>query len=106
MGVGQMWKTFRSVAQFDTFEFNTTARRLKKVASVDDLRRLAKRNLPAGVFDYIDGGAEDERTLDTNSSDFSKLEFRPRVMRDVSQLDTSTSIFGSPASLTQRVNSQ
>jgi L-lactate dehydrogenase (cytochrome) len=99
MGVGQMWKTFRSVAQFDTFEFNTTARRLKKVASVDDLRRLAKRNLPAGVFDYIDGGAEDERTLDTNSSDFSKLEFRPRVMRDVSQLDTSTSIFGRPASM-------
>ncbi len=99
MGVGQMWKTFRSVAQFDSFEFDSTARRLKKVASVEDLRRLAKRRLPAGVFDYIDGGAEDERTLATNSSDFARLEFRPRIMRDVSQLDTSTTIFGKPASM-------
>ena len=99
MGVGEMWKTFRSVAQFDEFEFNATSRRLKKAASVEDLRRLAKRRLPAGVFDYIDGGAEDERTLGSNSSDFSRLEFRPRVMRDVSQLDTSTTIFDKPASM-------
>jgi len=95
----QMWETFRSVAQFDSFELDATKRRLKKVASVDDLRRLAKRRLPAGVFDYIDGGAEDERTLGTNSTDFSRLEFRPRVLRDVSDLDTSTSIFGVPASM-------
>jgi L-lactate dehydrogenase (cytochrome) len=94
-----MWDTFRSVAQFDSFELNSTKRKLKKVASVDDLRRLAKRRLPAGVFDYIDGGAEDERTLGTNSSDFAMLEFRPRVLRDVSQLDTSTTIFGRPASM-------
>ena len=97
--IAQMWRTFRSVAQFDSFEWNATRRRLKRVASVDDLRRIAKRRLPAGVFDYIDGGAEDERTLGTNSSDFSKLEFRPRVLRDVSQLDTSTTIFGRPASM-------
>jgi len=95
----QMWDTFRSVAQFDSFEFDATKRRLKHVASVEDLRRLAKRRLPAGVFDYIDGGAEDERTLGDNSSDFSRLEFRPRILRDVSDLDTSTSIFGVPASM-------
>jgi L-lactate dehydrogenase (cytochrome) len=94
-----MWDTFRSVAQFDSFEMDSTKRKLKRVASVDDLRRLAKRRLPAGVFDYIDGGAEDERTLGTNSSDFADLEFRPRVLRDVSQLDTSTTIFGRPASM-------
>lgn len=95
----KMWDSFRSVAQFDSFEFDGTKRRLKKVASVEDLRRLAKRRLPAGVFDYIDGGAEDERTLASNTSDFSKLQFRPRVMRDVSRLDTSTTIFGTPASM-------
>jgi len=94
-----MWDTFRSVARFDTFELDATTRRLKKVASIDDLRRLAKRRLPAGVFDYIDGGAEDERTLASNSTDFGRLEFRPRVLRDVSDLDTSTSIFGVPASM-------
>ncbi len=94
-----MWETFRSVAEFDSFELDGTKRRLKKVASIDDLRRLAKRRLPAGVFDYIDGGAEDERTLGTNSSDFAKLEFNPRILRDVSDLDTSTEIFGVPASM-------
>lgn len=99
MSVLQMWKSFRSVAQFDTIEFDRNARRLKKVASVEDLRRLAKRNLPAGVFDYIDGGAEDERTLAANSSDFSRIGFHPRVMRDVSNLDTSVSIFGKTATM-------
>lgn len=95
----KMWDSFRSVAQFAPIETDATKRRLAKVASVEDLRRLAKRRLPAGVFDYIDGGAEDERTLGTNSSDFAELEFRPRVMRDVSQLDTSTTIFDAPASM-------
>ncbi len=47
-----------------------------------------------GVFDYIDGGAEDERTLDRNSSDFSSLRFRPRVLRDVSSIETSVDAFG------------
>ena len=94
-----MWTTFRSVAQFDSFELDSTRRRLKSVASVDDLRRLARRRLPAGVFDYIDGGAEDERTLGANTGDFSDLSFRPRVLRDVSDLDTSTEIFGRPASM-------
>jgi len=97
--IAQMWQTFRSVAQFDSFDFNGNARRLKRVASVDDLRRLAQRRLPAGVFDYIDGGAEDERTLATNESDFARLEFNPRVLRDVSRLDTSTTIFGKPATM-------
>jgi L-lactate dehydrogenase (cytochrome) len=94
-----MWESFRSVAQFDSFEFDPVQRRLKKVASVEDLRRIAKRRLPAGVFDYIDGGAEDERTLDANVDDFSRIEFRPRVLRDVSDLDTTTTIFGRPASM-------
>ena len=71
------------------------ARRLRRAANVADLRRIAQRRLPGGVFDYIDGGAEDERTLAANSGDFSKLEFKPRVLRDVSNLDTSATIFGS-----------
>jgi L-lactate dehydrogenase (cytochrome) len=95
----QMWDTFRSVAEFDSWETDATERRLKKVASVDDLRRLAKRRLPAGVFDYIDGGAEDERTLSQNEADFSRLQFRPRILRDVSNVDTTTRIFDVPASM-------
>ncbi|MEM1332673.1 MAG: alpha-hydroxy acid oxidase [Actinomycetota bacterium] len=97
--IAQMWRTFRAVAQFDSIELHPTARRLKHVASVDDLRTLAKRRLPGGVFDYIDGGAEDERTLGTNTTDFGRVGFRPRVLRDVSRIDTSTTIFGRPAAM-------
>jgi L-lactate dehydrogenase (cytochrome) len=48
------------------------------------------------VFDYIDGGAEDERTLRNNSDAFARLEFRPRVMRSVATIDTSTTLLGKP----------
>ncbi len=94
-----MIQTFRSVVQFDSITLDPVERRLKKIASIDDYRKVAKRRLPFGVFDYIDGGAEDERTLQRNTRDFSDIEFRPRVLRDVSDVDTSTSIFGRPASM-------
>jgi L-lactate dehydrogenase (cytochrome) len=57
------YKTLRSVVRFNRIETDPIERRLARAASVADLRRIAKRRLPGGVFDYIDGGAEDERTL-------------------------------------------
>ena len=89
-----MIKTFRSVVQFEKLTLDPVERRLRKAASVEDFRRIAKRRLPHGVFDYIDGGAEDERSLANNSSAFGRYEFQPRILRDVSHLDTSTTIFG------------
>jgi len=88
--------TLRSVLRFRRFETDRVARRLRPVASVDDLRRLARRRLPRGVFDYIDGGAEDERTLAHNVDDFAALSFAPRVLRSVGTVDPSTSLFGRP----------
>ncbi|MBA3606374.1 MAG: alpha-hydroxy-acid oxidizing protein, partial [Acidimicrobiia bacterium] len=69
--------TLRSVLRFRPIEWNATARRLRAAASVDDLRRIARRRLPRGVFDYVDGGAEDERALAANSAAFARREFRP-----------------------------
>lgn len=89
-----MYATFRSVVRFRAVEFDPVARRLRGVVTVDDLRRLAERRLPSGVFDYIDGGAGDERTLAWNAEAFSRIEFRPNVLRDVSELDTSVELFG------------
>ncbi len=89
-----MLKTIRSVVRLRKFEFNATTRRLSKCGNVDDLRALAKRRLPGGVFDYFDGAAEDEFTKLENSSAFSKVELRPRVLVDVSSIDTSTTIMG------------
>jgi L-lactate dehydrogenase (cytochrome) len=88
--------TLRSTMRFRRFEFNANKRRLNKVASVEDLRRIARRRLPRGIFDYIDGGAEDERTLANNSAAFARIEFRPRVLREVGDLDPSTTLLGRP----------
>jgi L-lactate dehydrogenase (cytochrome) len=89
-----VWPTLRSVLRFRRLELDPVARHLQRAASIDDLRRLARRRLPGGVFDYIDGGAEDERSLRRNVDGFERLEFRPRVLRDVSDVDTSTTLLG------------
>jgi L-lactate dehydrogenase (cytochrome) len=94
-----MINTFRSVVQFDRITLDPVERRLRRCVSVDDYRRVARRRLPRGVFDYIDGGAEDERTMRGNVDAFGRYEFRPRVLRDVSDLDTSTTILGRSASM-------
>jgi L-lactate dehydrogenase (cytochrome) len=51
------------------------------------------------VFDYIDGGAEDERTLASNIEAYHRVTFRPRVLRDVGEVDTSSTLLGRPLSL-------
>ena len=89
-----MFRTLRSVARIRRFEPNRAKRRLSRAASVADLRELARRRLPAGVFDYIDGAAEDELTMERNAAAFDKWEFAPRVLRDVSALDTSVDLLG------------
>jgi L-lactate dehydrogenase (cytochrome) len=88
--------TLRSVLRFRPIELDATKRRLARAASVGDLRRIARRRLPRGVFDYIDGGAEDERSLQNNSAAFGRIEFRPRVLRAVGAVDPSTTLLGRP----------
>ncbi|MFT3852933.1 MAG: alpha-hydroxy acid oxidase [Ilumatobacteraceae bacterium] len=94
-----MLDSLRSVMRFRRIELDPVTRRLSRAASVADLRRIAKRVTPSGVFDYIDGAAEDERTLAANSADFGRIGFRPRVLRDVGTVDPSTTILGTPAPL-------
>jgi L-lactate dehydrogenase (cytochrome) len=89
-----MYQTFRSVVRFRALELDPVERRLRGAATIEDLRRISERRLPAGVFDYFDGGAEDERSLANNAAAFSRLEFRPDVLVDVSELDVSTTLFG------------
>ena len=89
-----MFETLRTVLRFRELELDPVARRLRGVADIEDLRRIARRRLPRGVFDYIDGGAEDEITLRRNTAAFRELEFRPRVLRDVGVIDTTTQLLG------------
>jgi L-lactate dehydrogenase (cytochrome) len=89
-----MIETLRSVLQFKPIELDPVERRLAGAADVADLRRIAKRRLPHGVFDYIDGAAEAELTLAANSEAYGRRSFRPRVLRDVSAVDPSTTLLG------------
>lgn len=70
-----------------------------RAAAVSDYRELARRRLPRFLFDYIDGGAYDEVTLRRNVSDLAAISLRQRVLRDVSQLDLSTELFGQRLSM-------
>jgi (S)-mandelate dehydrogenase len=73
--------------------------RIEDALSIADLRELARRRLPRAVFDFFDGGAEDEITLRRNSAAFQSIEFRPRVMVDVATRDHSAFILGVRAEL-------
>lgn len=89
-----MIESLRSVLRFRGFERDAAARRLARAADVRDLRRIARRRLPGGVFDYIDGGAEDELTMARNQGAFRDLGFWPAVLNDVGMVDTSTTLLG------------
>jgi L-lactate dehydrogenase (cytochrome) len=94
-----MFESLRSVLRFAPLETDPVARRLRRGASVHDLRRIARRRLPRGCFDYIDGGAEDEVSLHANSQAFIDLRFVPRVLRDVGTVDPATTLLGRPLPL-------
>lgn len=63
-------------------------------ASITDFREAARRRLPHFLFEYIDGGSYAEATLRRNVSDLAEISLRQRVLRDVSQLDLTTELFG------------
>ncbi|NGM86042.1 alpha-hydroxy-acid oxidizing protein [Parapusillimonas sp. SGNA-6] len=67
--------------------------KLKGCYSIGRLREAAKARLPRGVFDFYDGGAEDEVTLRDNIDAFRRIKLMPRSLRDVSQVDISSSVF-------------
>ncbi len=66
---------------------------LSSLHSIEDLRRRARRQLPRSVFEFIDGGAEDELTLADNRAAFERHRIVPRVLTDVSSPDLSTTMF-------------
>ena len=86
----------RSIGSFRRLELDPTARRLRGVASVHDLRRIARRRLPSGIFDYIDGGAGDERSLRENLDAYASLAFQPRVLAGLETIETGTTVLGRP----------
>jgi L-lactate dehydrogenase (cytochrome) len=88
------------VARFvaPTFRHRTTDR-WSRVRTVADFERLARRRTPRSVYDYVEGAAELELSRDRAVAAFGRAGFHPHVFRDVSTVDTATTILGRPAAL-------
>ncbi|MGH3613773.1 MAG: alpha-hydroxy acid oxidase [Pseudonocardia sp.] len=79
--------------------WDSTDRRLARAVSIPDLRAIARRRTPRAVFDYTDGAADGESSLRRAREAYARLEFRPTVLRDVSEIDTGRDILGVRSSL-------
>lgn len=91
-------KDLAPLLKFKRFEPNATKRRLAGALTISDLRLIAKRRTPKAPFDYTDGAAEEELSLARARSAFRNIEFNPAVLRDVSQVDTASTVLGGPSS--------
>jgi L-lactate dehydrogenase (cytochrome) len=85
--------------KFKAPEFNGKKRRLESALTIHELRDIAKRRTPKAAFDYTDGSAEGELSLARARQAFEDIEFHPSVLRDVSNVDTSTTILGGTSAM-------
>jgi (S)-mandelate dehydrogenase len=72
---------------------------LEKAVNIEDLRQMARRRLPRAIFDFFDGGAEDELTLRENRAAFQRVRLLPKVLVNVAEVDTRVQLFGVEAGL-------
>ena len=85
--------------QFKRPQFNATKRRLDAALTIDDLRRIAKRRTPRAAFDYTDGAAEDELSIQRARQAFRDIEFHPTILRDVTNVTAGWTVLGQPVVL-------
>ena len=88
------WSEFRPLLRVDRPPLDPVERRLARAHTIADLRAIAARRLPRAVFDYADGGAEQEASLRRARSSFARVEFHPGVLRDVSSTDAGVTVLG------------
>ena len=72
---------------------------LSKAVSIEDLRILTKKRIPRAIFDFFDGGAEDEVTLRENRAAFERIRLRPKVLVNVATVDMNADLLGKPSTL-------
>src|SRR5246127_2805882 len=85
--------------RFKKPEFDAKKRRLDSALTIYDLRDIARRRTPKAAFDYTDGAAESEISLTRARQAFQDVEFHPSILKSVSAVDTSTTVFGGPSAL-------
>jgi L-lactate dehydrogenase (cytochrome) len=89
----------RDLIRLKPVELDTTRRRLSACHDIPDLRAMGRRLVPRPVFDYVDGGADEELSLQANTRAFRQFRFQPRALVDVSEPDTGAAFLGSVAPL-------
>lgn len=92
-------KELAALMRFRKPIFDGRKRRLSRALTIYDLRDIAKRRTPQAPFDYTDGGADSESSLTRARSTFERVEFQPRILRDVSVVDISVKILGQTMSM-------
>jgi L-lactate dehydrogenase (cytochrome) len=88
------WSELEPLLRPQRIPLDPVERRLGNAHTIGDLRAIARRRTPRAVFDYTDGAAEEELSLRRARRAFSRVEFQPRVLRDVSEVDTTTTVLG------------
>lgn len=84
----------RELVRFRPVQWRATSRRLSHSLTIDDLRKFARRTTPRAVFDYVDGAADGEITVDRNSGAFQRATCFPEPLHDVSHPDLSSELLG------------
>ena len=92
-------KELAALMRFRKHIFDGRKRRLSRALTIYDLRDIAKRRTPQAPFDYTDGGADSESSLTRARSTFERVEFQPRILRDVSVVDISVKMLGQTMSM-------
>ena len=92
-------KDLAPLLKFKKYILNPTERRLSDAFTIDDLRDIAKRRTPQAPFDYTEGGADAEILMNRARNAFLDIEWRPRILRDVSEVGLSTTILGTKMEL-------
>jgi L-lactate dehydrogenase (cytochrome) len=93
------WKNIKPLLGWSLPKFPLEDRKLKRAVNLQELRLLARKRVPKAVFDYVDGGANDEISYQRSAETFSKVQFHARVLRDVSKIDLTTKIAGKDSAL-------
>lgn len=92
-------KEMLQLLRFKPWVINGRERRLKGAYTIYDLRDIAKRRTPQAPFDYTDGSADQEISLARARQAFEDIEFQPRILRDVSEVDLTSQVLGKESSL-------
>jgi isopentenyl diphosphate isomerase/L-lactate dehydrogenase-like FMN-dependent dehydrogenase len=92
-------KDLAQLMRFKAPSFDLKSNRLDKALTIYDLREIAKRRTPTAPFDYTDGSADQEISLARARQAFEDIEFQPRILRDVSEVDLSSTVLGKKVAL-------